>query len=1065
MKTTLLAFCRIGKYYAYGIVVQLLFLNLAFAAPFNGSSLSGIKESVKLTERIYPLENPVVDVEVTGTVVDNTGQPMPGVTVSVRETTIGTATDIDGNYALSVPEGSTLVFSFIGFETKEVLVDNQSEINITLIEDMASLDEVVVVGYGTMQKRHLTGSVGSIQMDETLQSRPVVDFGQAMYGKVAGVQVLNPSGRPGESSRIQVRGVNSLSAGSEPLIVVDGVALPDFDLNSINSADIQSIEILKDASSAAIYGSRGANGVILVTTKSGKPGVPTLTVNYAYSSQRVMNKVDVMNGPEYAQAAIDAAQNGWIDSGGDPNAPNTIEARGQYKYTWPEALERPETLWDTDFQDLIYRVAPMHQADVSFSGGNENTRYYFSTGIVNQEGIVLKSDYQKYSMNMKASTTVNDWLTVGGMFNMVYENEQVPHGNTSQAAVQYPSIYPVYGNGGYLGGPNSVDGFENHYGILIRAYNAHPLHWNSDNDLRHRNNTAGNVYAEIGILPGLKYRSSFNAFYRRSDRKLYVPGNTGLATTRPARAVSSMGRTLNYAVENLLIYEKSWNGHQINAVGGYESNHREVYNLEGERREYDNDLIPYLGAGNLIFDADDGASEYALVSVLGRVNYNFRDRYMASATFRRDGSSRFGPTKKWGNFPSVSAGWRMSEEGFLQAMEVVSNLNIRTSYGFTGNDNFGNYRWISSMSQGRVPFGNNLTTIYYPSSVENPDLAWERTQQLNIGLDLGLFNNRFSLEADFYRSESDGLLLNVPVPSTSGFTSVFRNIGALETKGIELNVISHNLTGDLNWNSQLTFARNQSTITRLGPDNAPMILRRANMNIINEVGQAPFSFYAYQYDGVYMNQTEIDSDPVEYPFPVYPGHGRYKDVNGDGVISPADRTIIGNAQPDFTWALTNNFRFKNFDFSFMFHGSVGGDFYFADNRRSLFYHEGRNYLKELNNRWRSEEEPGDGHYYKLSVDIDGLEKEASSYWITDGTYSRLKDVTLGYTLPEQLTQRLNIGSARVYFNGVNLFTIQSTSAIDPENSSGSITDPATIGVQHSPYPTAKVYSLGLNAKF
>ncbi|MEX2568071.1 MAG: TonB-dependent receptor, partial [Cyclobacteriaceae bacterium] len=942
---------------------------------------------------------------------------------------------------------------------------NQSSLQITLVESQASLDEIVVVGYGSMQKRHLTGSVGSVKMDETLASRPVVDFGQAMYGKVAGVNIMNPSGRPGESSRVQIRGVTSLSAGNEPLIVVDGVPLPDFDLNSINAADIESIDILKDASSAAIYGSRGANGVVLVTTKSGKAGRETFNVNYTFTTQRVMNKVDVMTGPEYAQAAIDAAQNGWINSGGDPNAPNTIEARGQYRYTWPISLENPETLWNTDFQDLIYRVAPMHLANLNFSGGSEKTTYFFSAGIVDQQGIVLKSDYQKYSMNMKANSKINSWLTVGGMFNVNYENEQVPHPNTSQAAVQYPSIYPVYGNGGFLGGPNSVDGFENHYGILIRAFNAHPLHWNSDEDLRHRINASANLYTEVGILPGLKFRSSIYTFYRRSDRKLYVPGNTGLATDRVARASSSMNRTVNLAAENLLVYNKSWNGHNLDAVAGYEFNHREIYLMQGERREFENDLIPYLSAGNVIYNTSDADSEYSLVSILSRVNYNYMDKYMVSGTFRRDGSSRFGPENKFGIFPSVSAGWRVSEEDFMKEQNLVSNLNFRASYGLTGNDNFGNYQWVSAMSQGRAAIGDNLFTVYSPSSIQNPDLAWERSKQLNLGLDLGFFENRVFLETDFFTTVSDGLLLDVPVPSITGFTSVFQNIGSMESNGVELNLITQNLVGPLDWNSQITFSRIRSKITSLGPDNAPMYLQRANMGIINQVGQTPFSFFGYAYDGVFLNQDQIDSDPVEYPFPVYPGDGKYKDVNEDGVINADDRTILGNAQPDFNWAVTNNFKFKNFDLSFLFHGSVGGDFYFADNRRSLFYHEGRNYLAEVNNRWRSPEEPGDGHHYKLSVDLHGLEKLASSYWLTDGTYTRLKDLTFGYTLSEEYTTRLGLSGLRIFFNGTNLLTIQSTTAIDPENSSGSITDPSTMGVQHSPYPTAKTYSFGLNVKF
>lgn len=353
------------------------------------------------------------DIEVSGIVTDASGAPIPGATVSVPGSAIGTATDLDGKYVLEVPEGSVLVFSFIGFESQRIEVSNQSVIDVVLNEDLASLEEVVVVGYGTQQKSHLTGSVGSLEMDEELSSRPMVEFGQALYGKIAGVQVINSSGRPGGSSTIQIRGINSISANSSPLIVIDGIPLPNYDLNLINPSDIESIEILKDAASAAIYGSRGANGVVLVTTKSGKSGKGKVNINYSYGLQEKIDKIKVMNSAEYAQASIDAAQNGWLESGGDPNAPNTVEARGHYKYTWPEDFNNPENLPNTDWQDLIFRVAPMQRVDVNVSGGNENTNYLISGGYVNQEGIVINSDYKKYSLNLKVSSKVTDWAEVG----------------------------------------------------------------------------------------------------------------------------------------------------------------------------------------------------------------------------------------------------------------------------------------------------------------------------------------------------------------------------------------------------------------------------------------------------------------------------------------------------------------------------------------------------------------------------------------------------------------------------------------------------------------------------
>ncbi|MEX2567976.1 MAG: TonB-dependent receptor, partial [Cyclobacteriaceae bacterium] len=996
-------------------------------------------------------------------------ESIPGVTVVVKGTSTGTVTDIDGKYQINVPEnGDYLIFSYIGYKTLEVPIGNNTQLNVKMETDLQALDEVIVVGYGSQEKRHLTGSIGSLEMDETLASRPVGDFGQAMYGKIAGVQVLNGSGRPGESSRIQIRGINSLSGGTAPLIVIDGVPIPNFDLNTINSADIASIEILKDAASAAIYGSRGANGVVLVTTKRGKAGEPNITLNYSYSSQRVMRNVDMMNAAQYAQASIDGAQNGWIDSGGDPNAPNTIEARGQYKYTWPEALEQPETLWDTDFQRLINRVAPMHKIDLSASGGNEKSQYYLSMGIHEQEGIIETTDFQRYTLNLKAESKLADWLTIGGVLNLTYNNESVMNGATMNAAREYPPIYPVYGENGNLGGPNSVPGFENHYNILMRADNqGHPYwHLYGFSDQQHGINTLSNVYAEIKIIPDLKFRSSFNASYRRDDRLLYEKNERGVAVPSRARAYSTMARTLHYTSENIFIYSKSWEDHQIDAVAGYEFNQRNFYSLLGDRRDFDNDLVPYLAGGNTIINTNDNAHEYALSSLLSRVSYNYQNKYMASVTYRRDGSSRFGPENKWGDFPSASVGWVATEEDFLRGQDLLSYLKIRASYGFTGNDNFANYGWIGQMQLARVALGQNLISSYYPSTIENPDLAWERTRQLNFGFDFGFMNDRFTLEADIYKSDSDGLLLDVPVPSTSGFNSILRNIGALETKGMELNFNSHNLTGAIKWTTQVTYSMTRSLIKSLGENDAPMMLGRASMNLINAVGEVPFSFFAYEYDGVYMNQSEIDVHAVDYGFQVHPGDGRYKDLNNDGIINADDRTIIGNSQPDFIWAIGNNFSYKNFDFSFQFHGSVGGQIYNAQLRRSIFNHEGRNYFASLENRWRSEEDPGDGYHYKLDVDLDGFEKQPSSYWLVGATYTRLRDVTFGYTLPNNLGEKVGISNARVYFNGVNLLNYQAGRSVsDPENTSGSTTDPAVVGVQHNPYPTARTYTIGLNLQF
>jgi TonB-dependent starch-binding outer membrane protein SusC len=636
-------------------------------------------------------------------------------------------------------------------------------------------------------------------------------------------------------------------------------------------------------------------------------------------------------------------------------------------------------------------------------------------------------------------------------------------------AVEYPPIYNVYGEDGYLGGPQNHPGFENYNAILFRVFNGHPLHRGGGNELLDikRLHTLGNIYGEVSILPGLVFRSSFNGFKRRNEQTYYMGINDGRGPdfTRQGRAEVTTGENLNYTALNQITYNKNWNDHQIDIVAGYEFNHGEFYSVNAQRRDFDNDLVPYLSAGKTIFQANDNAYEYNMISAFSRISYNFQGKYMASASFRRDGSSRFGPKNKWGNFPSISAGWRISEENFMDGIDFISNLNTRLSYGFTGNQEIGNYQWISSMTQARASLGNNVVISYYPSSVQNPDLQWERTKQQNLGIDLGLFNNRIYLESDFYISKSDNLLLNVPIPANSGFTSVFRNIGALQNKGFELKLSTRNIEGPLIWTSVATISRNRNEITALGPDNAPIYYRPGfAMNMINTVGSPIYSFFGLVYDGVYKNQAEIDADPASYPG-VNPGDGRYKDLNGDDVINAEDRMIIGDYQPDFIWSLSNSLNYKNFDFSFLFQGAYNFDIHNLMIHRSYMYHEGRNYHKNLLNRWRSPEEPGDGHYYKLSVDLAQFDLTPSSFFLEDASYLKLQEIVFGYNLPKNLVQRINAGKARIYFQGTNLFLLTDAEVYDPENMQSDPGNMVRRGTNHAVYPTSKTFTFGINVEF
>ncbi|GAP68837.1 TonB-linked outer membrane protein, SusC/RagA family [Bacteroidales bacterium 6E] len=1010
---------------------------------------------------------------VSGKVTDRAGLPLPGVTVVIKGTTQGTITDVSGNYNFNnLSENSTLIFSFVGMRTVEVPIGAQTVIDISLEDETVGIEEVVAIGYGTMQKKHLTGAVGSIKMDDDMAFRPNSEFGQTMYGRVAGVQVLNTSGRPGVSSTVQIRGINSISATATPLVVIDGVIMPDYDLSTINPSDIETIDILKDAASSSIYGSRGANGVILVTTKSGQTGKPKFTINHSSSLQQVIRRVDVMNSAEYAQATIDAAQNGWIDKGGDPNAPNTIEARGDYKYTWPLPMDNPSTLFDTDWHDIVFRVAPMHKTDLNLAGGDANTTYFLSGGVLTQEGVLINTDYQKYSLNLKIDSKITDWLKIGGGLNASFDYEN-RSGNTSvhtlTSANQYPPVYPVYGSDGYLGGPHNTPGFENHVNVLFRTHHGHPYHRGGGGEIMDikRRHTLGNVYGEIAILKGLTFRSSFNAFLRNNEERYYMNADTGQGPTvlRQARNEVSTGSGLNYTALNQLMYKTSWDFHQLDAVVGYEFTQREFYGVSASRRNYDNDLVPYLSAGNTVYSASDNAYESALISAFGRVNYNYDGKYMAAVSFRTDGSSRFGPNYKWGNFPSISIGWRVSQEDFFAKYGFISNLNLRFSYGFTGNESIGDYRWVSSMAQARVAFGNTLAMSYYPSSVENPELRWEKTRQQNFGFDLGFIKDRITIETDLFKSNSEDLLLDVPIPSITGFTSVFRNIGEVQNIGIETKISTRNLTGPVTWNSFITISAVKNEIKALGPDNAPIYYSPGNaMESINMVGHPIFSYYGLKYNGVYKNQAEIDNDPASYDG-AKPGNGKYVDVSGDHVIDSNDRVIIGSYHPDFVWAFSNTFRYKNLDLSFLLQGVLGMDIMDENIHRSWMYHEGRNYHRRLLDRWRSEDEPGDGYIPKLSVNLAKFDLTPSSFFIQDGSYLRLQEVNLGYNIPADMAHKIGASNCRVYFSGTNLLLITKATVYDPENYKSTASDLVRRGANFSEYPSAKTYSLGINIEF
>lgn len=1018
---------------------------------------------------------------ITGTVTSaDDGSTLPGVNVVVKGTQVGTTTDIDGKYQISVSESANiLVFSFIGMETLEIELDVSNIIDAEMKIEILGLEQVVVVGYGTMRKRDLTGAISSVKM-EPLLSRPMNDFGDALQGQISGVQVIQHNGAPGSAPTIQVRGLNSITAGQVPLLVIDGVPMESMlDLSTYDPMDIESIEVLKDASAAAIYGSRGGAGVILVTTKTAKPGISTFNVNYTYSVQTLPRKVPVMNAQQYIEASMQAAQNAWVyDQLGDPNAPNTVAARGHIKYTWPQEWDDPNVRasWpSSDKQDEWYRNAPMHKINLSGSGGTERATYYLSASFLDQEGMINNGHhYRRGYLNGKVETKITDWFRAGININnrLTLEENKPVYWVFESHSIEMPPIFPAWTEDGYAGGPLTVvddsrypsttPSLANWEGIYFTTP-ANPATWTNNKPLTQSNKVLGTIWSEFTLLEGLTFRSGFTYDQNWSETSTYFSIDNNLPETLYGRGSMerNIGRTHHWYFDNLLSFKNTWGIHSVNATAGYVAEKRNYLGFNTSSRYFENDLVPYLSAAEEVRNNNDSESSTTFGSYLARVNYILKDRYMVTGTIRRDGSSRFGTNYKWGNFPSIALGWLLSEETFMSNIDLINNLKIRASYGFTGNDNFGDYVWIPSLSQGYTVYGGQLNTFYQKGNLPNPELRWEKTGQFNVGFDLSVLNNRVSLVADYYKSRTEDLLLNLPISALTGFTSLLQNIGVVQNKGVELNLTTRNVVGQFNWTTVTNFSLNRGKVIDLGPEKYVQPFRSfGGMQVRSYLDEPIFQYYGYDYIGTYRDQADIEASPSYGG--VEPGDAKYRDVNGDGITTTADKTLLGNPQPDFIWSMSNTLNWKGFDLSVLLTSVIGGDKVNIFRRRSMWYHKGRNYLQVMENAWTPENP--DSYYYKLSVNVTSMNKQPSSYWIDDATYVKLKSVTLGYILPASMTKRIGISSLRVYLNGNNLYSWDDFIGHDPEQGGGG-EQHYNRGITHNEYAIPRTYSMGINITF
>lgn len=987
---------------------------------------------------------------VKGKVVDENNASLPGVNVLIKNSQIGTITDADGGFILNIPDenrNGNLVFSFVGYKHLEVAIGHKEQFSIKLEPEESNLEELVVIGYGTQKKSDLTGSVASVS--QIALKQPISSFDRALQGAVAGVQVTQASGQPGSAVSIRVRGGNSINGGNEPLYVIDGFPIynnngdassgvtagPSINaLASLNPSDIESIDVLKDASATAIYGSRGANGVVIITTKKGKSGQNTLSYDAYYGTQQVIKTVPVLTS---------ARQWGELKNEARVNA-------GKTPYYTEEQLN--ELKGGTDWQKEAFRNAPVQNHQLTMTGGDSKTRYAISGNYFNQEGILKHTGFDRYSFRLNLDRDFSDRLKVGANFTASRVKSRVANHNIVRSLLLMPPAVPVYDeNGDYT----YQSAFETPLGNPIAT-----LEKEINNTTTYR--VLGNVFAEYQIANGLVAKVSFGTDISNNKQNRYIPSDIyqGANSNPTGKAYVGSKFVTNWLNENTLSYTRKFgNRHAFNTIVGYTQQSYVNELVTAGSQAFVTDLLTYndIGSGSIYTQPESGATEWALNSYLGRINYSLDQKYFLTISARADGSSRFGKDNKWGYFPSAALAWNISGENFFSGLlPRISHLKLRVSGGVTGNQEIGQYQSLATLSNNTYFFGDQINIGFSPNRIGNPDLGWETTAQYDAGIDISFFRNRLNLVFDAYYKKTYDLLLNVPLPYTTGQSSSLQNYGSVENKGFDLSVNSENFTGDFTWGTQVVFSLNRNKVLSLG-DNAGYIISGAS---IVKVGEPLGSFYGYLTNGIFQLGDDIASLPTINASATFPGDRRYVDVNGDGKITQADdRVVLGSAQPRFLGGITNTFSYRNVDLSIFFQGSYGNRI-FNQNRQELESLSGQqNASVTALQRW-TPTNPSD----LIHRPFEDPSTVNTSRYVEDASFLRLKNITLGYHLPHSITSKIKLSGIKVYVSAQNFLTWTNYSGFDPEvnrNEQSTISQ----GIDNSVYPVSKSYLAGLNITF
>jgi len=978
-----------------------------------------------------------VSINISGKVTDENGIPLQGVTINEKGTGNTTMTDINGNFELPVGSPrSVLEISFVGFASTEIEVGSQTEFNIVLKRSISAMDSVVVIGYGTQRRGDLTGSISSIKSSD-VASLPVPDVGQAIEGKASGVQIV-ASGAPGSNVTIRVRGVGTVN-NSDPLLVIDGIPT-DVPLNTINPNDISSIDILKDASASAIYGSRGANGVVIITTKKGVSGQNHLSFNSFVGSQKATGMVKMLNASQFALLNNEMMKNN-----------NQATYSG---YANPESLGK-----GTGWMDQMFRTASIQSYSIAYSGGNDKANYYVSGGYLDQQGIVINTGYKRYNIQFNSNEKVFKWLKFGNALTLNHDEKPSGSYNIRNTMAANPTL-PVFNNDGTYAGPV---GQPQWVGDVTNPVALATLVKNNTSGY----NILGSIFAEITLAKGLTFKSVGGIQAQFWDSRTWSPAYDYDPIPQPSSYLSQQYNksiTLNW--DNYFTYDGHFGLHHVTGMLGTNAQQNKINWISGNVQGFASDVTQQLNNGTLNPNVNGTGYEWALASYFGRINYEYDNKYLFTGTLRRDGSSRFGENNKWGTFPSASVAWKISNEKFFQDIPFINELKIRAGYGVTGNQNIGNYSFASTLTSAVYVFNGNVVPAEIAMVMANPNVQWESVKQSNIGLDAALFGQRILFTIDAYLKNTSKMLVPMPVPISTGYSDIivpFINTGKVQNKGVEIALTSKNFVGKFSWNTSLNVSFNKNKVVSLY-QNTPMFIGSGiGLNgtlATNTVGYPINSFYGYVMQGIFQTQKEVDNAAVQVPGAdpynrTSAGDVRFRDLNNDGVINDGDRTILGDPNPQFIYAITNNFSYTGFDLSIFLQGVQGNDIFNANNVFQESMAVAQNQTERVLGRWEGE---GTSNTMPRAIFNDpNNNSRISSRFIEDGSYMRIKNITLGYTLPGTLIHRYKVQQIRIYASAQNLATFTKYSGFDPEVPSN--------GVDFNVYPVTRVLSLGLNITF